>query len=136
MATIDDHIYSRLVNYAGLLALVSTRINPGMLNQGDTLPAVTFRKISAPRIHQMGSDPGIVTARYEVNCWADAEDNADGFGSMAAVGVQVVAALSRYSGTIGGVVVDQIFLDDEEDIYEPSTMTWRRILDFIVHYRE
>jgi hypothetical protein len=136
MATIDDHLYSRLANYAGLAALVGTRIDPGILNQGDALPAVTFRKISGPRIHQMGSDPGLVEARYEVNCWGDAEDNADGFGDIAAVGAQVVLALSRYSGTISSVVVDQVFLDDEEDLYEPSTKTWRRILDFIVHYRE
>lgn len=136
MATIDDHLYSRMANFSALAALVGTRINPGMLNQGDALPAVTFRKISGPRVHQMGSDPGIVEARYEVNCWGDAEDNADGFGDIAAVGAQVVAALSRYGGTISGVVVDHVFLDDEEDVYEPSTMTWRRILDFIVHYRE
>lgn len=136
MATIDDHLYSRLANYAGLSALVGTRITPGLLNQGAALPAVTFRKISAPRIHQMGSDPGLVEARYEVNCWGDAEDNADGFGDIEDVGAQVVAALSRYSGTISSVVVDEIFLEDENNVYEPSTKTWRRILDFIVHYRE
>ena len=136
MATIDDHLYSRLANFAGVSALVGTRIDPGMRNQGDPLPAVTFRCISDVPIHQMGDDPGILTARCQFDCWGNTEDNADGFGDAVAVAKQVKLALSRYSGTIDGVVVDHIFFDDREDFPEPSTKTWRRSLDFIVHYRE
>jgi hypothetical protein len=136
MATIDEHLYYRLANFAGLSALVGTRISPGLLQEDSDLPAVTFQRISTVVQHQMGADPGLYDPRYQVDVWGDMDFNADGFSDIIAVGTQVKLALSRYGGTYDGHTIDQIFLDNELYQYEPATKTMRGILDFIVHYRE
>lgn len=137
-ATVEDALYTRLSGYSGLSALVGTRISPLKLTQNSTLPAVTFQRISANRVHAMGADPGIVTARYQVTSWGDGKDGADGYGDVKDVAVQVLAALSRYSGTVGTIQIDGIFFDDgsDNDVYDPETERVGVAQDFIVHYRE
>jgi len=131
---IGEALYSYLSSYAGLTALVGNRIYPLILPQGVTLPAVTYTQISGPRVHCMGSDPGLTHPRFQVSVWAES------YSDMATVAAQVRAALQDYSGTMGGddgVVVQRIFLEDETDRnFEPNTKTFRRDLDFIIWHEE
>ena len=129
-------IHARLKAHSGTFALVKARIYPLRLPQGPTYPGVRYQRIGAPRAHAMGADTGEVFARVQVDCYAETYAGAD------ALSVQVRAALSRWSGTAGGVVVDSIFLDDERDVDEPTIEhdgeqgVYRVMLDFIVNYAE
>ena len=134
---IETAIYQRLAAFAGLTALVggasAPRITPHLLTQDTAYPAVTYFVVSAPRETAMGSDPGIVHARMQVECWAlkylDAVNVAE----------QVRLALQRYRGTVAGTVILDTFIDDMRD-FEPELVNGvivrRREIELMVHYRE
>jgi hypothetical protein len=130
MASIDTAIYTRLAGFAGLSALVSTRIYPPPAPQNCTYPAVTFMQISGMRDYVMGNQSGLVEARFQLDSWAE---TSVGVRTLAE---QVRLALSNYSGTSDTIVIDHIRLLDEQRIYEDGDELFRIIQDYIVNYRE
>lgn len=127
-------LYTYLSTHAGLIALTSTRIYPDDLPQSPTYPAVVFNMISGPRVHAMGSDPGLTYPRYEFTCWGSTK------ASARAVALQVIAALQDYTGTMGGaggVTIQRIFLEDESDgEADPMLNRYSRIVEFIIWVEE
>lgn len=141
--SVGKAIHARLKAHAGTTALVGTRIYPLRLPQdigerkpAPQYPAVRYQRIGAPRSHVMGADTGEVYANVQVDCYGLTYEDAD------ALSVQVRAALSRWSGTAGGIVVDSVFLNDERDVDEPTIVkdgeqgVYRVLLDFTVNYQE
>jgi hypothetical protein len=92
----ETALYNYLSAYAGLTALIGTRIYPLQLPQNAKYPAVAYQQISGPRIHAMGTDPGMTYPRYQFTCWGDDHDDA------AAIAKQIRLAFTNYSGTMGG----------------------------------
>ena len=128
--SIETALYTQLSGYAGLTDLVSTRIYPLILPQDCSLPAVTYFRVSGPRIHAMGSDTGNAMPRFQISCWAST------YSSVKAVATQVRAALSRLQDTVDSVVIEDIFIENEMDVYDPDVETYHTSLDFIVMHRE
>ena len=109
--TIETALYSYLKDFAGLYALVSTRIYPLILPQNPTLPAVAYQQISGPRVHAMGNDPGITYPRYQFSCWGSTP------ASAAAVAQQIRLAFENYSGTMGGVGGVTVYHSSVENMF-------------------
>lgn len=131
--SIEAALVAELKAHAGLAALIGTRIYPLKLPQSATFPAVTYQRISGPRVSCMGGD-SLAHPRFQFDCWAT------GYLDALDVAAQVRAALQRTSGTIGsgsntasGVA---IYLINEIDDYEPDTEYYRVTLDFIVWHEE
>ena len=130
--TIESVLYDRLTTHAGLAALTVLRIYPNVLPQGATMPAISYRRVSAGRPSAMGSDIGIVRARFQFDVWANNYDEADGVRPIAE---QVRQALQRWN-TAGPPVVQEVFFLNETDLYEPQTGLHHVALDFEVNYEE
>lgn len=128
--SVEKAIYSRLTNYANLQALISDRVFFDVLDQSATMPAVVFSRISTERFPAMGSNVGVAKARIQVAAYDDT-----GLGAITTA-VQVKAALDRWSGTAGGVVVQHIFIDAEFEEYDPDSKKHRSVLDFLVWFQE
>jgi hypothetical protein len=107
--TIGEAIYNRAIAHAGLSALIGKRVYPKQTPEGGVLPAVVYRRISAVREHASGSDPGLVTARYQFTGLAQT------YSGSEALAAQVRSAFSRWSATDGTVVIQGVFLDNETD---------------------
>ncbi len=127
---VEKAIYARLIAHAGLSALVSTRVFFDVLDQGAAMPAVVFSRISTERFPAMGSNVGVAKARIQVAAYDDT-----GLEALT-VAVQVKAALDRWSGTAGGVVVQHIFIDAEFEERDPDSKKHRSVLDFLVWFQE
>ena len=133
---LGDAIYARLKAHAGTLALVNTRIYPLRLPQGPTYPAIRYQLIGAPETHLMGNDPGSVHSRVQIDCYAET------YRSAHLLKAEVRDALSRWEGTVGGVVVDHLFLDDWRDMEEPTLEhdgeqgIYRVMMDLVAHYSD
>jgi len=130
---IDEAIFSRLSNYAGLTALVGTSpagIFPVIAPQDVARPFVVFQKISNERISAMGSDTDIARARFQFTSYAETHEGARD------VGKQVRLALQRYSGVVATVTIDDIFIENELDDYDPETLLHSKVQDFEVIHRE
>ncbi len=127
----ETSLYSYLSTYAGLVSLVSTRIYPIDIPQDKTYPCVAYEMASSPRVHAMGSDPGLKYPRYNFYCWGSTP------ASARAVAAQVIAALQDFTGTMGTVSVQRIFLEDEYDgDFDPMLNRYCRVVEVIIWVEE
>lgn len=132
--SIRSQIYSRLSGYAGLTALVSTRIYPALIPQGAAMPAVTFTLVSATRPSAFGSDPGRVRARFQVDCWSDQAAGSTSGADL--VAEQVRAALQRWRTSSGSPEIFDSFIENSFETYEPETKIHRVSIDIIIWHGE
>lgn len=130
---IENAIYQRLANYTALAALVGARVTPHLMTQDTAYPAVTYFVAAATRETAMGSDPGIVHARVQIDAWGQT------YSSTRDVAEQIRAAFERYRGTLDTTVILDSFLEDMRD-EEPElvngVLVRRRLTEWTIHYRE
>lgn len=130
---IETALYTYLKGYAGLNALVSTRIYPREMPQSPTLPAVVHQDVSTEEVHAMGTDPGILSPTYQFACWAATAAGAK------AVARQIRLAFRNYSGIMGGaggVTVHHAEPGNEFSDRDPQTELFRTLIEVKITYQE
>jgi hypothetical protein len=127
--TIEASIYTRLSTFAGLTALVGTRIYRPILPTQVTLPAVAFFRVSAPREgYTMGTDGGMPRSRWQFTAWAETVDGGSHGQDIAdAVAAQIILALERWQDISAGVQDTELVSD--VDLHEPDTLEYGRAVD-------
>lgn len=128
-------IYSILANDADVAALVGTRIYPMFVPQGASMPAITYQRIVGVRDHVLDGTTEMAEAVYQINCWSDE------YSETRDLADAVRGALDDYEGTVGGVVIQNIHLEDEDDLSDriPGVDVLNRHakrLDFTVWFNE
>lgn len=116
-------LYTYMQTQAGLTALVSTRMYPLKLPQNATVPALTYQKIARPREYSHSGDSNLANPTYQFDCWAKTHEAA------VTVAVQVEAAFTGFSGTMGSETVYAAFISNVIDDIEPDTALYRQIVD-------
>lgn len=123
-------LYSRLSGYAGLTALVSTRVYPNVAPQNVTVPFVTYRRVSSVRDSGFGADTGTVTDRFQFDAYATT------YSGVRDIVEQLRAALQRWT-TAGPPVVEGVFLETTLETFEAEpALLHHAITDFRIHYQE
>lgn len=130
-----DAMYEFLADQPGITAIVDDRIYPHHLPEGAKLPAVTWFRVSAPRVHTYGTDEvptagDWVNARIQFDCWETTAKKA------ATLGDQVVIAFSGYGGDMGGQLQAVSTVEQEIDTFDTPLKIYRRIVEVIVSYQE
>ncbi len=131
--TIEEGLYSYLSGYAGLTALVGTRIYPLVMPQNVTMPAIRYQRISSSRIYSHDGPNKLTHPRFQFSCFAES------YATAKAVANQVRFALAGYQGTMGGaggVTVQFAIVDDEVDLYEDETKLHHVAVDVVVWHEE
>ena len=129
--SIKETLYTHLTGHAGLSALISTRLYPRHLPQNPVYPAVTYERISTPRIKVMGGVSGIAYPRFTFTAWSDDVDECD------AVAEQLRAALDAYWGTVDGTEIKYSSTEDESDAeYDEDVGAYASEVDFIIWHEE
>lgn len=127
MATaIEVVLTGMLKTDADLLALIDARVYPVKLPQDPTLPAVTYQKISGPRIH----DLDVAFPRFQITAWATSYIEAE------AVGFAIRGSTQRYKGIRDGVNILQMVFLNEVDMRDPETGYYTRPVDVEIIYEE
>ena len=106
MAVAEQAVEAILEAASGVTALVGASVYAGKApqNAGD---CVIYQLVSAERQHAMGSDTGLTMSRMQVTSWAKH------YSSAKAIAEACRAALQDYTGPVGGVTVQRIFLQME-----------------------
>jgi hypothetical protein len=130
MSQFEEALASRLTGFTGLTNLVSNRIYPVVLPENPTYPAVTYQRISAVRASAMSTDTGLVQTRVQVSIWSTL------YSEAKSVKEQVRAALQRWRGTVLGLVIEDTFIENETDLYQPEIPVYHLPVDATVHYVE
>lgn len=122
---------ARLAGFAGLTALVGTRIVPGVLSTKATYPAVTYIGISSSIEVGPTTNPGLSQARVQVTSFGRTRLEA------LTVAAQVRLALDRLRKTTsGGVTVDDCFFLSEVDLFDDDAQIYYLASDYRIHFRE
>lgn len=127
MADLESVLYTYLTGYAGLVALVGTRVYPVQLPQEATLPALTYQRISGPRTHTQNGVSILARPRIQVDCWASS------YAGAKAVATQVRLALDGHKAA--GEVWASV-LDNDIDDLDAETGRYRVIMDVLFWYQE
>lgn len=123
-----------LENNAGLSALVSSRIRPVRLKQGEALPAITYQDISS-RYTQAHNEPACLPfPRFQFTIFAGT------VSSAVAVANALKSALSGYQGNMGtGSYVTEVeacLLKNEFSNDDPEIGIYQRFQDYVIQYKE
>lgn len=108
---LHDAIYSHLSGYAGLTALVSTRIYPIYRAQDSALPAVTFLKVAGTSLNVWQGVCG-ERIRIQISVWAETVRTAN------SVSAQVRAAMTTFQGVFSDVTVRSTDFLGDQDLYD------------------
>ena len=127
MPSLEFRVYSALQASTSVTALVGTRVRPLQLKQGETMPAVSYQRISTVRESEFGSDNGHATSRVQVTSWATTWASADGLKDA------VRGALQRYNGSTD---VGDTFVVGENHFQDPDYGVFGIALDFRFHHQE
>jgi hypothetical protein len=131
---VEEALFSYLSTYAGLAALVGTRIYPILLPQNPTLPAVTYQMISGIDDHCISEDPDNTEARFQFTAWGTSA------ASARAVAKQIKKAFKNFTGLMGGADGVQIGHAlqtgryDRTDKMPDGTVIYSRIEDYMIMY--
>lgn len=110
-AILPDLIYTRLTSFAGLFALVGTRVTPVHFKQNTVLPAIRYNRISEERPAAMNIDTGILRSQYQFDIVSGT------YASCKAVERQFILAMQRYRATD----VQDTFIQSVSDDYDDDT---------------
>lgn len=119
-----------LTAHAGLSALIGDRLYPMRLPEGVTFPAMTYQRISTPRMRSHSGPSGLASPRFQYDCWDVT------YAGAGAVARELRLALDGYRGGMGQIETFANFLEDERDDFDPATDQFRVIVDAIVWHRE
>lgn len=133
MSTVEEALVSIAQAEVGLTGLIGSspmRLHPSKLPENVTLPAATYQRISGIRESAMGSDTGVARARIQLSAYDRQYSGAN------AVKEELRMAFQRYRGTVLGVEIMDIFLENDMDLYEDDVDMHHLVVDLEVIYRE
>ncbi len=84
----ETELYAALSGFAGLTALVSTRIYPDAVPEGNALPAVVYQRLETELTMTIGSVAVAEDVKFSIAAWAETRAAAD------AAADQIALALS------------------------------------------
>lgn len=113
MATIEEAVNTLLLATATITAIVGSgtaaRIYPLRIPQDATRPALAYQKISSPKQMSHGGSSNLARSRFQFTCQCET------YTSVKTLTAALRNALIGYRGTVSGVRIDGILIDDDID---------------------
>lgn len=129
---IDEALVAHLKAQPGLTALVSTRIYPNEIPQSSVLPAIYYQDISDVKIYTLFGKSQLTRPMKQFTVYAASK------ASAKAVAKQIELALTDFSGTMSGIVIQWIRFENELSGLllgsDGTTRTFYHDLEFEVIY--
>lgn len=131
---IEEALYAELIAFAGLAALVGTRVYPrDSAPESVAMPFCQYWKVSGTRLHEFRGAVGMAEPRFQIDAFGT------NYKSAKSVITQVRLALDGKRGVIGGVggVDVAILMENEIDMgFNPDSKTHQVSADFTILHDE
>jgi len=128
--TIEEALYSRLKTDTPITALVSNRIYPNILPQNVAYPAISYMRVTGPRIHSHSGSSGLAHPLFQVDQWATT------YSGVKDLAEKVRLRLQGFSGTVVTVVINGILFVGDRDSYDDEVEVFRVISEYRVWHAE
>lgn len=130
MASIEDAIYGKLNADANVTAIVGNRIFPIKMPDRTAMPAISYARVTGPRVESFQGSSTLAHPLYQIDCWAKTHRQ------MIDLAAKVRNSLQGFQGTVASVKIQGILFENDMDLYEEDTETYHRALDFRIWYDE
>jgi uncharacterized protein DUF3168 len=132
VATIQEVLYTKLMAYAPLTAIVGDRIFAKRAEQGVQQPFVIYQRVGGPTDGiSMGNAPAWDKPRIQVSCFAT------GYLQVAQMTKVVRAALRTMVDAASDPPIDNVEVESQgPELYEDDTKLHHHPVDATVTYRE
>lgn len=111
---IEQALTSYLLSHTGLKALIGTKLYPEEIPQNTKLPAVYYLTISDTKDHILDGQCNVESPYIQWTVCAASKSSAK------AVAEQIKSALCDYRGTLSGIKIQKIELQNELPSFEKS----------------
>lgn len=130
---IGKAVYS-LLNVSAVTDLTND-ISPNQASRNATMPYIVFNEDGTPEHYKDAY--GIVYYQLQIDIYAE-QTNEGGGGKAACLDIseQVEIILSRYKGTVEGVVIENTVLQNKESLFDPIAEAERVMLTYRVRVKE
>lgn len=130
---IEYAVRRQLLDNASVAALVSDRIYPLMIPQGEPLPVITYSVVATDEDNQEGDAATLARARLQLDCWATTYKQANDLARAVRLALPTTTgAIGSESNRVEGVSI--IPIETGRQFYEPDTRYYRVMLEFYVWY--
>ncbi len=130
-ATIEEAIFTRATTGPTLQPIIGTRCYPVLMPQEVVYPALAVVRVSMPREHAMGTDPGIAHPRFQLTAYDRTRAGAQTLADA------VRKDFSRWRGTVGSVVIQDTFVENQVDLPRDDLLEVHPVpVDIVVHHVE
>lgn len=132
---LEEALQAYVVADESISAVIASRMYPVFAPESAASPYLVYRVLSTQREYTMSGPTGTAQPTIKITCWADTYPAAKALARL------VRSRLDGYRGTMGGISVRRIFLNDESDAFEPSPellqrQMFGRELDFEIEHHE
>lgn len=134
MKDIRAGLFSFLSAADGIGAVVTAggiaRIYPIKMPQGMDKPSLVYTRVSGQSGHHMQGRDGLVRSRMQIDAWAKTAPAASSLANL------VKDALDGYSGDMGSVLVQGVFMDSERESYDDAVEMYGVGRDYFLWHEE
>ncbi len=132
---IEDAVRTILLADGTISGLIGTRMRPHAADPRDSLPYITYLRISTMPVDNFQGHSGTTRARIQVQCWDD------DYSTVRTMAKACRDALDAYNGVVGSDTVIGVTVEDSVDDYVPPTKKPERgvymtAVDFYVWFLE
>ena len=130
---VEAAIVARCKEVASVTNLIGAGNNCRVYNRfpkNVSYPAVQYEMNSYRPTSAMGEDLAITNANYRLNCY---DTSYTGSKNLAKA---IRDAFQRYSGTIAGMVIQNIFCENQIDLYNAKPIIYFVAIDLKIQYEE
>lgn len=123
MPIVEEALVSLIVGNVGVAALIVDRMEPHPLTQNSLYPAISYLIASDPHIHSHRNDldlngiTGLANPLFQIDAW-----DTDYLGAKN-LAEAVRLAIQGFRGTVAGVVINGILLENRRDSFEDAVST-------------
>ena len=121
-----DAPYTALVDKRTYPLRLPDRPAPGVAQ----FPAVVYQRISGDREYSQDGDSRLPHPRYQFSVWGP------DYTATRAAANALRTAISGYRGTVGGVFIQAIFIESEQELFEIETKLNRVLIDAIIWHKD
>jgi len=128
--TVDLAIYGLLSEADELARLSNGRVYPIIGPQNVINPFITYERSSTVRVSALADDTNLAHAIFQISAWSNSRDE------VVNTALQIRGVMQRFKGTNSGITIEDVYIQNEVDLYDSVSKLFQVSMDFEIWYRE
>ncbi len=127
-----------LLDDGAIAAVVTDRVFPIVLKQGEQRASIVYQRISGQGDHTLQQPTWLARPRYQIDCWSLVSGEANSLANLVKERIDGFRGEMPYglNSPQAFVTVLGVFFTDEREDFDPPTKLYRVSRDYFIWHRE